>query len=267
MRRSTPAAGRGTCCRLSRRCSNQNGATLTDATPSTACRDSHCCGDYTVVAGPPAPAPRSSAPLRRGQGPRQGARTLCDRGRQGDRRTDPQRAVVSGDTAARQTLASRSCASMSMRSPANLHAILPGRQQTLERSRRAGKGSSHRGAMVPVGLVRVVPMQRVNAVLVGHPAALPRQARRCIGSTSRAEDTTARAWHVYYVQNGQSATWKTCCSGPSPRATCRRSAAPGPPRPGPKPPRRWQALRGNGPGGGGGGRTGSRAGAPAAPVG
>jgi general secretion pathway protein D len=55
------------------------------------------------------------------------------------------------------------------------------------------------------GVVRVVPMQRVNAVLV--VSTQPRyidQARRFLGLERRVEDATARAWHVYYVQNGQS---------------------------------------------------------------
>src|SRR5229473_228852 len=56
------------------------------------------------------------------------------------------------------------------------------------------------------GVVRILPMERVNAVLV--VAAQPRyieQAKRLVGLVRRAEDVTARTWHVYYVQNGQSA--------------------------------------------------------------
>src|SRR5262252_3778023 len=55
------------------------------------------------------------------------------------------------------------------------------------------------------GLVRVLPMERVNAVLV--VSSQPRYidaAKRFIGLMNRVEDATARAWHVYYVQNGQS---------------------------------------------------------------
>jgi len=56
------------------------------------------------------------------------------------------------------------------------------------------------------GVVRILPMERVNAVLV--VAAQPRyieQAKRLIRLVRGAEDVTARTWHVYYVQNGQSA--------------------------------------------------------------
>src|SRR5262249_47836653 len=55
------------------------------------------------------------------------------------------------------------------------------------------------------GLVRVLPMERVNAVLV--VSSQPRYidaARRFVGLMNRVEDATARSWHVYYVQNGQS---------------------------------------------------------------
>jgi len=56
------------------------------------------------------------------------------------------------------------------------------------------------------GLVRVLPMERVNAVLV--VSSQPRYidaAKRFANLMNRVEDATARAWHVYYVQNGQSA--------------------------------------------------------------
>jgi general secretion pathway protein D len=56
------------------------------------------------------------------------------------------------------------------------------------------------------GLVRVLPMERVNAVLV--VSSQPRYidaAKRFVSLMYRVEDATARAWHVYYVQNGQSA--------------------------------------------------------------
>src|SRR6516165_3958625 len=59
----------------------------------------------------------------------------------------------------------------------------------------------------PLGtLVRVLPMERVNAVLV--VSSQPRYidaAKRFAGLMNRVEDARARSWHVYYVQNGQSA--------------------------------------------------------------
>src|SRR4029077_13693188 len=56
------------------------------------------------------------------------------------------------------------------------------------------------------GGVRVLPMSRVNAVLVisSQPRYLD-AALRFFKLADRAEDATARTWHVYYVKNGQSA--------------------------------------------------------------
>jgi general secretion pathway protein D len=54
-------------------------------------------------------------------------------------------------------------------------------------------------------IVQVLPMARVNAVLV--VSSQPRYidaANRFFRLAARVEDATARAWHVYYVQNGQS---------------------------------------------------------------
>ncbi len=55
------------------------------------------------------------------------------------------------------------------------------------------------------GVVRVVPMERVNAVLVVSPQArYIDDARRLFRLVDKARLITARTWHVYYVQNGQS---------------------------------------------------------------
>ena len=56
------------------------------------------------------------------------------------------------------------------------------------------------------GIVRVIPMERANAVLVS--SSQPRYldaAKRLFSLTNRAEEATVRTWHVYYVKNGQSA--------------------------------------------------------------
>jgi len=56
------------------------------------------------------------------------------------------------------------------------------------------------------GVVRVIPMERVNAVLVvSSQARYIDDARRMFQLVDRARQVTARTWHVYYVQNGQSA--------------------------------------------------------------
>lgn len=65
-------------------------------------------------------------------------------------------------------------------------------------------GADPQGAAA--GTVRVMPMERINAVLV--VSSQPRHidaARRFFRLAERVGETTARSWHVYYVQNGQSA--------------------------------------------------------------
>ena len=66
----------------------------------------------------------------------------------------------------------------------------------------AMRGSSAGGL---AGVVRVVPMQRLNAVLV--VAAQPRliaDVRRIYGLVDRARRQTVRVWHVFYLQNSRS---------------------------------------------------------------
>ena len=111
------------------------------------------------------------------------------------------------------------------------------------------------------GIVRVIPMDRVNAVLV--VSSQPRYidaARRFFRLTNQLEDATARAWHVYYVQNGQSADLENLLQ----RAFTPRNVAPTPGPPGATAPGAEQLTIGGGrpPGGGttGFGGQGSTAG-------
>ncbi len=56
------------------------------------------------------------------------------------------------------------------------------------------------------GVVRIIPMDAADAVLVVAPE--PRfidDARRLFRLLDKTRETTARNWHVYYVQNGESA--------------------------------------------------------------
>lgn len=79
------------------------------------------------------------------------------------------------------------------------------------------------------GIVRVVPMERVNAVLV--VSSQPRYiqaATRFFRLTNEVEDATARSWHVYYVQNGQSADLENLLQ----RAFTPRNVSPTPGPPG-----------------------------------
>jgi general secretion pathway protein D len=55
------------------------------------------------------------------------------------------------------------------------------------------------------GVVRVIPLQRANAILVASTQARYLDAaRRFFRLTNRAADATVRTWHVYYIKNGQS---------------------------------------------------------------
>lgn len=61
------------------------------------------------------------------------------------------------------------------------------------------------GGSGSAGMLRVIPMDRVNAVMVVSPQ--PRyieDAKRLFRLVDRARSETERSWHVYYVQNGQS---------------------------------------------------------------
>jgi general secretion pathway protein D len=101
------------------------------------------------------------------------------------------------------------------------------------------------------GIVQVMPMERVNAVLV--VSAQPRYidaADRFFRLAARVEDATARAWHVYYVQNGQSTDLENLLQ----RAFTPAHVSPTPAAPGSTAPGAGQQTLGfgNAPGGAGG---------------
>jgi general secretion pathway protein D len=55
------------------------------------------------------------------------------------------------------------------------------------------------------GLVRIIPMERVNAVLVvSSQRKYIDDAKRLFQLVDKSRKVTARSWHVYYVQNGSS---------------------------------------------------------------
>jgi general secretion pathway protein D len=115
--------------------------------------------------------------------------------------------LVSGDAAVRQTL-------VGLISAFDID-ILSGRSYALfpigdsDPAKLAGElekvlQAQSDGALA--GIVQVLPMERVNAILV--VSAQPRfldAADRFFRLAQRVEDATERSWHVYYVQNGQSA--------------------------------------------------------------
>ena len=99
------------------------------------------------------------------------------------------------------------------------------------------------------GVVRVIPMERVNAVLV--VSSQPRYieaAKRFFRLTNQVEDATARTWHVYYVQNGQSADLENLLQRAfTPRNLSPTAALPGGTAPGAE---QLSIAPGAGPGGG-----------------
>ncbi len=114
--------------------------------------------------------------------------------------------IVSGDAAVRQTLIGLIRAFDIDALAGQSYALFPADKSSPEKiAGELEKVFRTEGEGPLAGVVRVVPMQRVNAVLV--VSTQPRyidQARRFLGLERRVEDATARAWHVYYVQNGQS---------------------------------------------------------------
>jgi general secretion pathway protein D len=115
--------------------------------------------------------------------------------------------VVNGDAAVRQTLVSLIRAFDIDILAGQSYALFPvGDGNPGQLAGELEKVFQSQGEGPLGGLVRVLPMERVNAVLV--VSSQPRYidaAKRFVGLLDRVEDATARSWHVYYVQNGQSA--------------------------------------------------------------
>jgi general secretion pathway protein D len=115
--------------------------------------------------------------------------------------------IVSGPAAVRRTLIELIQAFDIDLLAGQSYALFPVRDGTPEKLAGELEKTFRADTDAPLsGVVRVLPMNRVNAVLV--VSSQPRyidEARRFISLARRAEDITARTWHVYYVQNGQSA--------------------------------------------------------------
>jgi general secretion pathway protein D len=149
---------------------------------------------------------------------------------------DPNRnaLVVTGDAAARQTLLEliRSFDTDVLAGQSFL--ILPSSDADTAKVAASLEKALRAEAEGPLAsLVRVVPLPRVNAVLVA--SSQPRYldaARRLYRLTSRAEAATTRSWHVYYVQNGQSADLENVLQRAFTPRNVTPSAAPGSTAPG-----------------------------------
>ena len=76
-------------------------------------------------------------------------------------------------------------------------------------------------------LVRVVPMQAVNSVLViANQPSYIEDARRVFTLVERGRRQSVRTWHVYYLQNSGRAAVRTNRPGRGPRACEVGPAAP-----------------------------------------
>lgn len=121
---------------------------------------------------------------------------------------DPNRnaLVVSGDAAVRQTLIGL-IRSFDVDVLAGQSFVLfPVGDADLGKTAAALEKAIRADADGPLaGVVRVIPLERVNAVLVA--SSQPRYleaAKRFFSLTNRAAEATVRTWHVYYIKNGQS---------------------------------------------------------------
>jgi len=138
--------------------------------------------------------------------------------------------IVSGDSAVRQTLGGLVRAFDIDILAGQSYALFPvGDSEPAKRASEFERVLQAQAEGALVGIVRVIPMDRVNAVLV--VSSQPRyidSARRFFRLTNELEDATARTWHVYYVQNGQSADLELLLQ----RAFTPRNVSPTPPPPG-----------------------------------
>jgi general secretion pathway protein D len=115
--------------------------------------------------------------------------------------------IISGDAAVRQTLAGLVRAFDIDILAGQSYALFPvGDSDAAKRAGELERVLQAQGEGALGGVVRVIAMDRVNAVLVvSSQSRYIEAARRFFRLTNQVEDATARAWHVYYVQNGQSA--------------------------------------------------------------
>jgi len=87
------------------------------------------------------------------------------------------------------------------------------------------------------GAVKVIPLQRANAILVASSQARYLDAaRRFFRLTNRAADSTVRTWHVYYIKNSQSADLERLLQQAfTPESVTAAASAPGSTAPGATP--------------------------------
>lgn len=115
--------------------------------------------------------------------------------------------LITGDSAARTTIRSliRSfdIDALSGRSYALFPVPAPDEPRRVAQQLREVFQTEGDGALA--GVVRIIPMDAADAVLVVAPEQrFIEDARRLFRLLDQTRETTARNWHVYYVQNGES---------------------------------------------------------------
>ena len=143
--------------------------------------------------------------------------------------------IISGDAAVRQTLVGLVRAFDIDILAGQSFALFPvGDSDAAKRASELERVLQAQGEGALAGVVRVLPMDRVNAVLVvSSQIRYIDAARRFFRLTHQVEDATARNWHVYYVQNGQSTDLENLLQRAfTPRNVSPTAAAPGSTAPG-----------------------------------
>ena len=157
--------------------------------------------------------------------------------------------IVSGDAAVRQTLTGLVRAFDIDILAGQSYALFPVDGDAGKRAGELERVLQAQAEAPLSGIVRVIPMDRVNAVLV--VSSQPRYidaANRFFRLTNQVEDATARTWHVYYVQNGQSVDLENLLQRAfTPRNVSPTAALPGGTAPGAE---QLSIAPGAGPGGG-----------------
>jgi general secretion pathway protein D len=114
--------------------------------------------------------------------------------------------IISGNAAVRQTLLGLIRAFDVDVLAGQSFVLFPVGDADLGKTAESLEKAIHAEADGPLaGVVRVIPLERVNAVLVA--SSQPRYldtAKRFFSLTNRAAAATVRTWHVYYIKNGQS---------------------------------------------------------------
>jgi general secretion pathway protein D len=174
--------------------------------------------------------------------------------------------IVSGDAAVRQTLVGLIRAfDIDILAGQSYALFSVGDGDTAKRASELERVLQAQGEGALGGIVRVLPMDRVNAVLV--VSSQPRYidaAKRFFRLTNQVEDATARSWRVYYVQNGQSADLENLLQRAfTPRSVSPTAALPGGTAPGAE---QLSIAQGAAPGGGPMGFGGAAGGARGAGV-